>query len=943
MLTKPQYITISASGLVFLLGFSVLFGWYTHNTSLIQLHPTLVAMQYNTALGFLFGGISLFFAIFQQYLLSKIFGIATALIGFLTLVQYIFQVDLLIDELLMESYVLTQASHPGRMAPNTAICFLLSGICISLFTEWKRPYVESIVEITGMLIVALALIALLGYIQGIERSYGWGRYTRMALHTAVGFIILGLGISIYIWDKKQKREFTFPLAVIFLLCVGIMHFDFVSPLGVATGAIYCLLLFCSLWFSNPNTVFVFACIASLLTLTGLFISPESNTGMEIAVLNRIISLVVIWILTLLLYQLRKTQFESQKNAMRLDTVINNSVAGIITIDENGLIESFNQACTNMFGYTDEEVIGKSANILIPELFHGEPDQNLLHYHQTGNTNISGIGRKVNAQKKDGKVFPIDLSVTEIQIGDRKILSGFIRDISELEELNKKLEHEKNLLTILMDNIPDSIYFKDTNRRFTRVNKGQANLLGITNPDEAIGKSDADFFVDEMARSTEEEEKNIIQTKTPLIDFQREVIEKSGIRRWHLDTKFPIINSKGVCTGIVGTARNITEIKKTEQELIQHQEDLEKLNAMLQYEENLLQILMDSIPVNIYFKDLESRFIRINKNLAGLFGLERPHEAIGKSDADFLSPEYAASTFAEEKKIMETHIPMIDVIKEIIHEGKHLYYLDTKLPMFAMNGQCNGIVGVAKEITELKETEQELIKQKEELAKSNQQLNEFSYVASHDLQEPLRTVGNYMALLKRKFGDTLEPDAFRYVENAVDATKRMSTLIQDLLAFSRVTTHATEFIDVDLHVELKTVLENLEHSIQEKNAVIEYDELPVIKADQQQIIQLFQNLIGNALKYIKDKSPHVKISCEDKEQEWMFSVQDNGIGIDSKFHARVFKAFQRLHTREEFSGSGIGLAICQRVVERHGGEMCLESEEGKGSTFYFTIAKNLRNE
>lgn len=802
MPTKPEYVSIITAISSIVLGIIVLFGWYTENSALIQLLPNLVPMQYNTALGFLLGGISLLLALNRLFFLSQLFGILTSLIGFLTLVQYTFSINLGIDELLMEGYLMDQTSHPGRMAPNTALCFMLTGICITLFSGWKNSYIESTLEIIGMLIISLALTALLGYLQGVESAYGWGNFSRMALHTAIGFIILGFGISTFIWEQKQKRVLTLPLAILFLLCVGILHFDFVSPMGVATGSAYCLLLFCSLWYSKPYTVYVFAVIATLLTLFGLIISPNSNSEIEIAILNRVISITVIWILAVLLYQLRKTQYESEKSAMRLDTIINNSIAGIITINENGLIESFNQASNEMFGYTEQEVLGQNIKILMPEPFHSEHDQYIQNYQTTGQAKIIGNSRKVMAKRKNGSEFPIDLSVSEIFLSDRKIYSGIIRDISELEQLNAQLEYEKKLLTILMDNIPDSIYFKDTFRRFTRVNKGQANLLGITNPDDAIGKSDEDFFVEDMAKSTKEEEEKIIQTQIPLIDFQREVIEKGGVKRWHLDTKFPIINSKGVCTGIVGTARNITNIK---------------------------------------------------------------------------------------------------------------------------------------------ESEQELIKQKEELAKSNQQLNEFSYVASHDLQEPLRTVGNYMMLLKRKFGDTLDPGALRYVDNAVDATKRMSVLIQDLLTFSRVTTTVSEYVEVNLNVVLKTVLENLDLSIQEKNAVIEYDELPTINADEQQIMQLFQNLTGNALKYVKDDSPFVKIACEDKQTEWMFSIQDNGIGIDPKFHERVFQAFQRLHTREEYSGTGIGLAICQRIVERHGGEMCMESEEGIGSTFYFTIKKDLKNE
>jgi light-regulated signal transduction histidine kinase (bacteriophytochrome) len=255
-----------------------------------------------------------------------------------------------------------------------------------------------------------------------------------------------------------------------------------------------------------------------------------------------------------------------------------------------------------------------------------------------------------------------------------------------------------------------------------------------------------------------------------------------------------------------------------------------------------------------------------------------------------------------------------------------------------DGSIGGLIFFTQVITARKEMELELVSRRAELERSNQDLEQFAYVASHDLQEPLRAVAGCGQILQRRYGHQLEPMAGELIQHMVEGAARMQALILDLLAFSRVGARGHELVPIDSAEALKRALKQLEGAMSESHAELEVASLPRVRGDVDQLTQLFQNLMGNAIKYRSDAPVKIAIDARSNGSSWQFSVRDNGIGIEPQYFEKIFVLFQRLHTREEYPGTGIGLAICKKIVERHGGRIWVESTLGQGTSFHFTLPR-----
>ncbi len=338
---------------------------------------------------------------------------------------------------------------------------------------------------------------------------------------------------------------------------------------------------------------------------------------------------------------------------------------------------------------------------------------------------------------------------------------------------------------------------------------------------------------------------------------------------------------------------------------------------------------------IIMTDVDGSILYTNPAMSRLTGFE-PSELIGQKPSIFKSGNHDDSYYGEMwATILRGEVWSGEVTNKK-RNGDRYEALLTIAPVFDQNGRKEAFVSVQSDITELKRAKEELGLRAAELARSNAELEQFAYIASHDLQEPLRMVSSYCQLLQRRYQDKLDQNANDFIGYAVDGAFRMQKLIHDLLAYCRVGTKGQPLDKIDCSASVNRALENLQVSIAECDARIRVDKLPVTVADDTELVQLFQNLIGNALKFRKSEGPQISISSRRKNGDWVFLVKDNGIGIEAAFAERIFDIFQRLHANETYPGTGIGLALCKKIVERHGGRIWVESKPGKGSTFKFTL-------
>lgn len=389
-------------------------------------------------------------------------------------------------------------------------------------------------------------------------------------------------------------------------------------------------------------------------------------------------------------------------------------------------------------------------------------------------------------------------------------------------------------------------------------------------------------------------------------------------------------------------RMTTVLNVTHMQLRQKIAASELAQVLLKENENRLFQFLDAMPVGVFIIDHTGTPYFANQAAQSILG----KGIVAEAGPDHLAQVYQLYLAGTNEPYPKEKMPIIQALggkfattddMEIHHPDRTIPIMIWASPVYDSRGRVLFATSAFSDISEQKEAENTLKATARELKRSNAELEQFAYIASHDLQEPLRKVGSYMELVADRYQEQLDQDGREFIDYAVDGARRMKVMINDLLVYSRVGTKGKPFAPTDTMQVMHDVLNDLELIIQDNNARITFDSLPMVTADESQMQQLFRNLIGNAVKYRGEAPPRIHVSAQRRKRAWRFCVQDNGIGMEARFFERIFQIFQRLHGPGRYNGTGIGLAICKKIVERHGGRIEVESTPGQGSTFYFTIS------
>ncbi len=385
-------------------------------------------------------------------------------------------------------------------------------------------------------------------------------------------------------------------------------------------------------------------------------------------------------------------------------------------------------------------------------------------------------------------------------------------------------------------------------------------------------------------------------------------------------------------------------RKLKSEMHERKEAERRVRQQEEYFRSLIENSSDAIAI----MDADGTILYESPSVERILGY-RPDELVGRNVVEYVHGDASQEVASVRATILGTPgQPVGPVEMSIRHRDRSWRTVECMLHNLLDEPKVGGVIVNYRDVTERREAEDDLRETLTELQRSNDELEQFAYVASHDLQEPLRMVSNYVELLEMDYKGKLSEDADEYIDFITDGTRRMFKLIDDLLAFSRVRTKAQPFEPTDVNHVLEDVLENLRTSIEEAQAEVTSGDMPTVTADACQVAQVFQNLISNAIKFRGERPPRIEISAqrekgrrgkdgaESSKDHWVFSVRDNGIGLDPEYAEKIFVIFQRLHSQEEYPGTGIGLAVCKKIVERHGGRIWVESDPGEGSVFHFTI-------
>ena len=604
-------------------------------------------------------------------------------------------------------------------------------------------------------------------------------------------------------------------------------------------------------------------------------------------------------------------------------------SGLAHVGLDGRFIRVNRRLCEMFGYSEAELVG----MLVKDLSHPE-DRDAVDERRkkliTGEVETLRLEKRY--LRKDGGTLWMNVAIAmERDAAGRPLYAvSVLDDITARKHAEEALRESEARYRSTFELAGSGIAHIGLDRKFIRANRRLCEILGYPEH-ELVGKTGRQISHPDDLDVINAQRKRLYAGEIDHVRLEKRYLRKDGSTVWVAFSMVLERDAEGRPAYEIAIFDDITERKRAERALRESEERFRSLTQLSS---------------DWYWEQDETFALRFMSQRMGEKTGLAASAFIGRKRWDQPALNLGDEDWARHRAQLERREPFREFEMERANPAGGTRWVSvTGEPVYDENGKFRGYRGVGSDVTErklaeaeLRRAHDELAKKAEELERSNAELEQFAYVASHDLQEPLRMVSSYTQLLARRYKDQLPAEAQEFMHFTVDGAARMKQLIEDLLAYSRVGTKGKELVPVSLEAPLKRALTNLRTAIEESGATVSAEALPTVDADEVQLAQVFQNLIGNALKFRGKAAPRIHVGAAEQAGEWQISIADNGIGIEPQYFERIFMLFQRLHAMGEYPGTGIGLAICKKVAERHGGRIWVSSTPGAGSTFHFTLPK-----
>lgn len=912
-----KYLSLTVIGISSL----ALLGWLFNVSLLKHPFPGFVAMNPVTSILFILSGFTIMFIVSdtekrQHTLLITATSSLITGTGTLVFLGTLFHFDPWIDTVLFSSQLKDDLINnvSNRMAPNTAFNFILTGaglLLINSLNERKNIYGQLLAFLTFF----IGMLSLMGYLYQVDKFYGIMQFIPMAIHTAICFLLLSIAVLSSFPDKGIMKNFTSQYS-------GSTSARFMIPVAIIIPALLGYLRLLGQW-SNLYS---------------------SEFGAAILVISLIIILIImIWYNA---YSMNKrdvlreqAETKTKETNNFLNTILDNIPNMIFVKDGKELrFVKFNKAGEQLLGLSSEDLIGKNDYDFFPKDqadFFTSKDMEVLLKGDLLDIPEEPIQTKTGERWLHTKKIPVILNNNKFLIGisediteKRKYESQLIKINAELEakveERTKEIISNEKRFRSMIENTSDVVCLLDENNQILYVNPAIEHITGFT-PDELTTKGFNLIHPDDVEDSKVFYSKMLANPGIP-IHRKTRLQHKNGRTIWIEGYNINLLHDENL-KAVVSNFHDITERKLAEEKLKES--------------EKLFRSIVLNIPKSLVIViDKDHKFLIVEGDIMESLGYKK-QDYEGKHPTEIASLEnYERSKPLYDRVFKGEHFS----VERSSELGDYIIHF---VPMEDDNGTVESALIIALDITEIKKAQREVaelnrdlekkvLDRTEQLTSVNKELESFSYSVSHDLRAPLRAINGYAKMIEEDYGSHLDEEGKRLLTNVQYNAQRMGNLIDDLLAFSRLGRKDLQKTEININELVNATLSDLEKSI-EHHAKIEFGELHNSKGDYSLMSQVFYNLLSNAVKYSsKKENPLIIISSKKTNDEVIYCIKDNGVGFDMKYVGKLFGIFQRLHSSEEFEGTGVGLAIVQRIISKHGGKVWAEGKTGEGASFFFSL-------